>query len=40
MTDRAITRLLPDGAPDGGMQPIGYIDTDTVAEGIVDERGA
>ena len=40
MADKVITRLLPDGAPDGGMKPMGYIDPDTVADGIAfDERG-
>ena len=40
MTGNVITRLLPDGAPGGGMKPMGYIDPDTVADGIAfDERG-
>ncbi len=40
MTVKVITRLLPDGALDGGMKPMGYIDPDTVADGIeIDERG-
>ena len=39
MTDNAITRLLPDGSPDGGMKPMGYISDDAVADGIADERG-
>ena len=39
MTGKVITRLLPDGALDGGMKPMGYISADTVADGIADERG-
>ncbi len=39
MTENAITRLLPDGLPDGGMKPMGYISDDAVADGIADERG-
>ena len=39
MTAKVITRLLPDGAPGGGMGPMGYIGADAVADGIADERG-
>ncbi len=39
MTDKVITRLLPDGAPGRGMQPLAYISPDTVVDGIADERG-
>ena len=40
---KKITRLLPDGAPEGGMKPMGYISVDTVVDGTLveplDERG-
>ena len=39
MTDKVITRLLPDGARDGGMKAMGYISADTIAEGTADEKG-
>jgi uncharacterized cupin superfamily protein len=39
MTEDVITRLLPDGSPDGGMKPMGYISADLVADGIAEERG-
>ncbi len=39
MADKVITRLLPDGALDGGMKPMGYISADTVVDGIADEWG-
>ena len=32
MTDKVITRLLPDGATGGGMKPMGYISAETVAD--------
>ena len=39
MTARTLTRLLPDGAPSGGMKPMDYISADTVVEGMAEERG-
>lgn len=39
VTDKVITRLLPDGESGGGMRPMGYIAADTVVEGTADERG-
>ena len=39
MTDKVITRLLPDGAADGGMKPLGYISADTVVDGTAEEQG-
>lgn len=43
MTNKVITRLLPDGAasgaPDGGMKPMNYIDADTLVEGTAQEQG-
>jgi len=39
MTDNVITRLLPNGSPEGGMKPMGYIADDAVADGVADERG-
>ena len=39
MADNVITRLLPDGALDGGMKPMGYITADTVVDGKADESG-
>ena len=39
MTDNVITRLLPDGSPDGEMKPMGYIADDLVADGTAEERG-
>jgi uncharacterized cupin superfamily protein len=39
MTDKIITRLLPDGQPGGGMKPLSYISADTVIEGTANEQG-
>ena len=39
MTDNGITRLLPDGAVDGGMKSLNYISADTVVEGTAQEQG-
>ncbi|NQV45714.1 MAG: cupin domain-containing protein [Rhodospirillales bacterium] len=39
MTENVIRRLLPDGAKDGGMQPMGYVSADTVSGGTAEERG-
>lgn len=39
MTENAISRLLPDGSPDGSMRLMGYISDDAVADGIAGERG-
>lgn len=39
MTNKKITRLLPQGDPVHGMKPMGYVSADTVVEGTLDERG-
>lgn len=39
MTTKSIIRLLPGGAPDGGMTPLGYIDAASVSSGAATELG-